>query len=76
MTDSTLHPGFVPPNDPAPGPSQASPGSSRRKVTAEDNEDLSDSELFDALEAELEDEDSGFNMSMFRERRMAELQEE
>lgn len=43
-----------------------------------DEEQISDSELFEELERELDDEDqlAGFDMGEYREKRMAQMREE
>jgi len=75
MADENKHPGFVAPNA-AAGPSRLRENAASDRGGRDGNEDLSDSELMDQLEQDLEDEDSGFNMGAFRERRMEQLREE
>ncbi|KDN45474.1 thioredoxin-like protein [Tilletiaria anomala UBC 951] len=89
MADVNAHSGFIAPNDdasnaawPSRGSAGRSNGKGKGKASSEDDgeedEDgeISDSELMDQLEAELDQEDSGFNMDAFREKRMAQLREE
>ncbi|CAO1631832.1 unnamed protein product [Sympodiomycopsis kandeliae] len=61
--------------------SSSSPSSSSKRLSTRsnsDSEEVSDSELFAELEAQLDDETqlSGFDMGEYREKRMAQLEEE